>query len=175
MHPIDPQLLKGSCSEAQAQTVYCMLKASGEYLSFAQSFMHDADYQVARNALWTLTKATDAELLALLPISNELIDLALSADNPSVRRLSLNLIVRLPMREEDLRTDFLDFCLTRMISLDEYPGTQSLCMKLAYRMSAFYPELMDELMRTLRAMDIDYYKPAVRSVRSRIMKGKKVS
>jgi hypothetical protein len=30
-------------------------------------------------------------------------------------------------------------------------------MKLAYRMCSFYPELMDELKRTLEAMEIDYH------------------
>jgi hypothetical protein len=35
-----------------------------------------------------------------------------------------------------------------------------------------YPELMDELKRTLEAMEIDYYKPAVKCVRSRILSGK---
>ena len=45
-------------------------------------------------------------------------------------------------------------------------------MKLAHRMCQFYPELMDELKRTLEAMEIDYYKPAVKSVRARILSGK---
>ena len=35
-----------------------------------------------------------------------------------------------------------------------------------------YPELMDELKRTLEAMEIDYYKPAVKGVRSKILSGK---
>ena len=49
---------------------------------------------------------------------------------------------------------------------------QTLGMKLAFRMCKFYPELMDELKRTLEAMEIDYYKPAVKCVRSRILSGK---
>ena len=51
-------------------------------------------------------------------------------------------------------------------------GIQTLCMKLAYRMCTFYPELMDELKRTLEAMEIDYYKPAVKCLRKRILSGK---
>jgi len=39
-------------------------------------------------------------------------------------------------------------------------------------MCSFYPELMDELKRTLEAMEIDYYKPAVKSLRKRILSGK---
>ena len=89
-----------------------------------------------------------------------------------VRRLSLNIVERLEMSEDDLRTDFLDFCFEHMIDVEEFPGIQSVCMKLAFRMCKFYPELMDELKRTLEAMEIDYYKPAVKCVRSRILSGK---
>ena len=49
---------------------------------------------------------------------------------------------------------------------------QTLCMKLAYRMCTFYPELMDELKRTLEAMEIDYYQPAVKCLRKRIFSGR---
>ena len=45
-------------------------------------------------------------------------------------------------------------------------------VKLAFRMCSFYPELMDELKRTIEAMEIDYYKPAVKCVRNRILNGK---
>ena len=55
---------------------------------------------------------------------------------------------------------------------EEFPGTQTLCMKLAFRMCSFYPELMDELKRTLEALEIDYYKPAVKCLRKRILSGK---
>lgn len=164
--------LKGACSEGEAQALYCELKTTDAFASFAQCYMHDEDYQVARNALWTLTKASDEELSQLQPMLHELIDLSLSAENPSVRRLSLNVIVRLQIGEEDLRTDFLDFCLAHMTDVNEYPGIQSLCMKLAYRMCAFYVELKEELIRTLEGMEIEHYKPAVKSVRTRILQGK---
>ena len=43
-------------------------------------------------------------------------------------------------------------------------------MKLTYRICCFYPELMGEMKRTLEAMEIDYYKAAVKGVRNRILK-----
>lgn len=169
---ITNEQLKGAYSEGEALAIYEEVKQNHDLLGFAKTFMHDDDYQVARNALWALTKATDEELSQLQPILHELIDLALSADNSSVRRLSLNVILRLRMGEEDLRTDFLDFCLEHMVDVNEYPGIQSLCMKLAHRMCMFYPELMEELVRTVEGMEIEYYKPAVKSVRNRLLKGK---
>lgn len=171
---ITNERLKGACSEGEALAIYNEVKRKGHFAAFCRQFMHNDDYQIARNALWALTKATDKELSQLYEMLNELIDLAISTDNPSVRRLSLNLIVRQQMQEEDLRTDFLDFCLEHMTDMEEFPGIQSLCMKIAYRMCKFYTELMEEFMRTIKAMEMDYYKPAVRSVRNRILAGKSV-
>lgn len=114
----------------------------------------------------------DEELSELQVTLNELIDQAMQTANSSVRRLTLNIIERLILEEDDLRTDFLDFCFEHMVSIEEFPGIQTLCMKLAYRMCSFYPELMDELKRTLEAMEIEYYKPAIKCLRKRILSGR---
>ena len=76
------------------------------------------------------------------------------------------------MDEDDLRTDFLDFCMAKMTDAGEFSAIQAVSMKLAYRMCLFYPELTDELMRILDAMETDFYKPAVISTRRRILSGK---
>ena len=168
---ITSERLNQTFSEGGAQEIYQEIKAKGDFLGFAQRYAFDTDYRVARSALWGLTKAKDEELSELKVIYNELIDLAMQTENSSVRRLTLNIIEKLKMDEDDLRTDFLDFCFEHMVSIEEFSGTQTLCMKLAFRMCTFYPELMDELKRTLEAMEIDYYKPAIKCLRKRIFSG----
>ena len=169
---ITSERLNQSFSEGGAQEIYQEIKSNGDFLGFAQRYAFDTDYRVARTALWGLTKAKDEELSELKVIYNELIDQAMQTENSSVRRLTLNIIEKLKMDEDDLRTDFLDFCFEHMVSIEEFPGTQTLCMKLAFRMCTFYPELMDELKRTLEAMEIDYYKPAIKCLRKRIFSGR---
>lgn len=164
--------LRQTFSEGGAQEIYQEVKAMGDFLGFARRYVFNADDRVLRNALWGLTKASDRELSELQVILNELIDQAMQTENSSVRRLTLNIIERLKMDEGDLRTDFLDFCLEHMACIEEFPGIQTLCMKLAFRMCQFYPELMGELKRTLESMEIDYYKPAVKGIRARILSGK---
>ena len=169
---ITSERLNQTFNEGGAQEIYQEIKAKGDFLGFAQRYAFDSDYRVARSALWGLTKAKGNELSELQAILNELIDQAIQSENSSVRRLTLNIIERLTLDEDDLRTDFLDFCFEHMVSVEEFPGIQTLCMKLAFRMCSFYPELMDELKRTLEAMEIDYYKPAVKCLRKRILSGK---
>ena len=169
---ITEERLRQTFSEGGAQEIYQEVKTSGDFLGFARQYAFSQDYRVARSALWGLTKARKEELSQLQVILNEFIDQAIWTENSSIRRLSLNIIERLEMNEEDLRTDFLDFCLDHMMDVEEFPGVQAVCMKLSYRMCKFYPELMDELKRTLEAMDIDYYKPAVKCARNGILSGK---
>lgn len=169
---INQEIIRAVKNEVDAQAVYREIKQSGDYLGFIRRFMYSDDARVARNAFWILTKATDKELSQLQPILNDLIDLALTTSSSSVRRLSLNIIERLEMKEDDLRTDFLDFCLEHMADADELPGIQSISMKLAYRMCKFYPELLGEFKATLESMEPEYFKPAVNCVRNRILKGK---
>ena len=164
--------LRQTFSEGGAQEIYQEVKSTGDFLGFARQYAFSEDYRVARSALWGLTKASKEELSQLQVILNELIDQAMQTENSSVRRLSLNIVERLKMEKVDLRTDFLDFCFEHMMGVDEFPGIQSVCMKLAFRMCQLYPELMDELKRTLEAMETDYYKPAVRCVRNRILNGR---
>ena len=169
---ITRERLKQTFSEGGAQEIYQEVKTAGDFLGFTKQYVFDEDFRVVRSALWGLTKASKEELAPLQEMLNELTDLAMQTENSSVRRLTLNVIERLDMKEEDLRTDFLDFCLEHMVSIKEFPGIQSVSMKLAYRMCKFYPELMDELRRTLETMEIDYYKPAVKGVRNKILSGR---
>ena len=169
---ITSERLRQTFSEGGAQEIYQEVKSTGDFLGFTRQYAFSEDYRVARSALWGLTKASREELSQLQVILDKFIDQAMQAENSSVRRLSLNIVERLELKEEDLRTDFLDFCFEHMMDVDEFPGIQSVCMKLAFRMCSFFPELMDELKRTLEAMEIDYYKPAVKCVRNRILNGK---
>ena len=164
--------LRLTFSEGGAQEIYHEIKSSGDFLGFTKQYAFDADYRVARSALWGLAKASDNELSQLQVLLNELIDQAMQTENSSVRRLTLSIVERLELTEDHLRTDFLDFCMEHMVAGDEFPGVQTLCMKLAYRMCNFYPELKEEFMRVVDAMEIAFYKPAVKGLRNRIINGK---
>lgn len=164
--------IKGNYSEELITNICFIVAEAGDFLAFVKKYMYDDDPIVVRNALCALSKATDEELSQLNPIREELIDTAIKCNNSSIRRALLGIILRLDMKADDVRTDFLDHCLCKMTAPDEVPSVQALCMKLAYKMCKFYPELLSELKRTLEAMEISYYTPAVRNVRTKILNNK---
>ena len=174
---ITSERLRQTFSEGGALEIYQEIKSKGDFLGFAQRYAFDTDYRVARSALWGLTKAQDKELSELQAIRNELINQAMQTDNSSVRRLTLNIIERLKMNEEDLRTDFLDFA-RRYVFDKDYRVARSALWGLTKatdeelsELQVILNELMDELKRTLEAMEIVYYKPAIKSLRKRILSG----
>lgn len=168
LNDVRTRLAQPRCDNDLAIDVYAQLKRSGDFAGFV-ALLHDDDALVARNAAWVLTKCTKRELRQLLPMLNELIDIALSTPSETLRRLTLNIIERLPLAKESIRTDFLDFCLDQMVRLSTPPGIQALCMKIAHRLCSFYPELNDELMRTIAALDLSFYQPALKCTAKNVM------
>lgn len=133
------------------------------------TLIHSDNAVEARNAAWVMTHFCDREIRLMSDRHDEFIDLAMTTSNSSLRRLMLNIVERQDIREEDLRSDFLDFCLTHMVSPTEEPGIQSLCMKLAYKQCKFFPELLDEFKSTLEMME-DGYATCIQSLRKKFLK-----
>lgn len=162
--------LQGAFRKGDALAIYRAAKAEGGLLKFARQFLDDGDLQVQRKVLWSLCKADREEISALKAVQDKLIDLAMLTSDASVRRMSLSLVERMRIEADELRTDFLDFCLDRMVRLDEHSSIQALCMKLAFRMCRFYPELAGEFRRIVENMDLEYYSPAVHSVWRKVLR-----
>lgn len=123
------------------------------------AMMRSDDPTTSRNAAWVMTHKSDSQI-AQLP-QDQLIDIILATPLVALRRLCLNLVERQPIDPDEMRADFLDFCLEHMVSLDEPSGVQALCMKLAHRMCSFYPELQHEFQETLRLVHTEHYKPGL--------------
>ncbi len=164
--------IKGTYSEERIMNICSKVSETGNFLGFAKNYLYDADKQIVRNVLCGISKASDEEVDQLKPIMDEMIDLAMKTDIPSIRRPLLGIIERMEMSEDEIRTDFLDFCLDRMADPEEVPSIQSLSLKVAYKMCKPYPELMEELKRILEGMEMSYYTAALKCVRRKILSGK---
>ena len=116
--------------------------------------LFDADDLVAFQAAWVFTHFSRDENEWLFDKQNKLIDEVLVCQHPGKRRLLLTMLFRQPLADPP-RTDFLDFCLERMMSKKELPGVQTLSMKLAYEMCRHIPELMREMRVLLDLMQPD--------------------
>lgn len=133
------------------------------------TLLFDKDDTVAYQAAWVLTHFSISENEWLYTKQEELINEVLSCQHPGKRRLLLNMLNRQPLANPP-RVDFLDFCLERMLSKDELPGVQTLCIKLAYEMCRPIPELLQELRSMLEIMEPSLLVPSIRAVRKNVLK-----
>lgn len=130
----------------------------------------DNDRRVAINALWTFTHFALADNEWLYAKHDQLIDRCLKEKDATKLRLMLNLLLRQPFDEEDIRTDFIDYCLMRLTDPKSPYAVRAQCIKLAYEQMKYWPELLNELRQTLDMIACEPLSPGLRSAWRQVMK-----
>ncbi len=130
----------------------------------------DADRRVATNALWVFTHFSAADNEWLYAKHNQLIDRCLKEKDATKLRLMLNLLLRQSYTEEDIRTDFIDFCLMKLTDPKSPYAIRAQCIKLAYEQMKHWPELLNELRQTLEMISCEPLSPGLRSAWRQVMK-----
>ena len=130
----------------------------------------DDDRRVAVNALWTFTHFAADDNVWLFAKHDQLIDRCLKEKDATKLRLMLNLLLRQPFDEEAIRTDFIDFCLTRLADTKSPYAVRAQCIKLAYVQMHYWPELLNELRQTLEMISCEPLSPGLRSAWRQVMK-----
>ena len=130
----------------------------------------DADRRVSTNALWVFTHFSAADNEWLYAKHNQLIDRCLKEKDATKLRLMLNLLQRQHYTEEDIRTNFIDFCLMKLTDPKSPYAIRSQCIKLAYEQMKHWPELLNELRQTLEMISCEPLSPGLRSAWRLVMK-----
>ena len=130
----------------------------------------DNDRRVATNALWVFTHFAVVDNEWLYAKHDQLIDRCLKEQDVTKLRLMLTLLLRQPYTEEDIRTDFIDFCLMRLTDPKSPYAVRALCIKLAYEQMRYWTELLNELRQTLEMINREPLSPGLRSAWRQVMK-----
>ena len=130
----------------------------------------DSDRRVSTNALWVFTHFSAADNEWLYAKHDQLIDRCLNEKDATKLRLMLNLLLRQPYTEEDIRTDFIDYCLMRLTDPKSPYAVRAQCIKLAYEQMRYWPELLNELRQTLEMISCEPLSPGLRSAWRQVMK-----
>ncbi len=151
----------------------CALTQGGRNNSLKEQLYQltlDDDRRVATNALWVFTHFSAVDNEWLYAKHDQLIDRCLNEKDATKLRLMLNLLLRQPYTEEDIRTDFIDFCLTRLADPKSPYAVRAQCIKLAYEQMRYWPELLNELRQTLEMISCEPLSPGLRSAWRQVMK-----
>ena len=129
----------------------------------------------AVHAAWALTHLPKDDAPHIDVHREALTRLATSTADTSLRRLSLALLERIDWRlakdidPPDCYMQLLDFSFLHMTLGDEPYGVRSLCMKLAYKLSCPYPELLGELRQCLLLIEPSELGAGVRCTRNKVL------
>lgn len=132
--------------------------------------LFDTDKRTSDNAAWVLTHFDRSNNEWIYKKHEELINEAMKTNSQTKCRLILTLLNRQTFVKENIRTDFLDFCLEHITEASESIGIRCLCMKLAYEQCHFFKELSSELKATLEMMEPDFLEAGIRTTRKNILK-----
>ena len=129
----------------------------------------DEDNRVAFNALHVLSNFDLANNEWLYCKHDELIDRVMKEEHVGKRRIMLNLLLRQPFEEEFLRSDFIDFCVSKITACAQPYAIRAYCMKLAYGQMKYYPELLSELKTALDMLEQETLSPGLASAKRQIL------
>lgn len=147
----------------------CSMASDNDCRESLFALIFDADARVGYNALWVLTHFEAGDRQWLISRRNDLINHMLATDHNGKQRLILTLLEGMPTAKDDLRTDYLDYCLSRINSTLPY-GIRALCLKQAFAQCRHYPELIQELRAEIELMDRNELSPGVASARRKVLR-----
>lgn len=130
----------------------------------------------AVHSAWALTHLPKTDNGFIAAHREELVGLATTTGDTSLRRIVLTLLERLewsvPTGQEeppDYYVELLNFSMEHLMMPAEPYGVRSLCMKLAYTLSIPYPELLDELRQCLLMIEPTELGAGVRHTRNKLL------
>ena len=150
-----------------------------------EQLVHDVltgERQKAVYSAWALTHLPESDRIHLAAHREALTHIAVTTSDTSLRRLTLALLERLSWNLDSLASvsgnqdpprcymELLDCCFARLMQPDEAPGVRSLCMKLAYKLSLPYPELLGELRQCLLMLEPATLSAGVIHTRNKLLK-----
>ena len=132
--------------------------------------LFNEDKRTSNNAAWVMTHLPSSDDAWLTEKHQALINEAMRTTSITMRRLTMTLLLRTEFSADDIRTDFLDFCLDIMMRPDQPNGVRSVAMKLAFLQCCHFPELLAELRQTLDIMEPEFLSPALKTTKRTLLK-----
>ena len=120
------------------------------------------DWRTSVNALWIISHLKTKESEWLRSLQNDIIDMLLVEHDASKKRILLQLLREQDFEPDDVRTDLIDFCFSKINSECEPYAVRAFCIYVAFRLCRNYPELLTELKEYLLMMSVRQLPPGLR-------------
>lgn len=139
--------------------------------SFRDSIIETALTDIGRrgaNALWCLTHYGKADAESLQPFQDQLIDKLLANPPVSQKRMILQILRGQTFSADTVRSDLLDYCLSKINAECEPYAVRCFSLYIAYEICRVIPELMTELNERLELLSFQDLSPGLKCARRKI-------
>lgn len=147
----------------QIKSVVSWASGSGDNLNMLWGFARSDDRRTSVNALWVMTHLPETDAEWLLSLRDEMIDILLTETDTGKKRMLLQLLREQEYDADDIRTDFLDYCMSKINSECEPYAVRCFSIYAAYKMCRHFPELLAELEEHLDMMRYQTLSPGLKS------------
>ncbi|MBF1081464.1 MAG: hypothetical protein HXL34_03275 [Prevotellaceae bacterium] len=131
--------------------------------------LSDTDQRIAYNAAWVLSCSDGKVIKFLIRYQNQLIDLLIGTKDKSFARILFSILRRQTFEKNNLRTDFLDFCLNEIVNSNQAIAIRVHAIYVSYSLCKAYPELLNELFMTLQMLESETLSAGLLHARNTIM------
>lgn len=157
------ELLSQKINLPQIKSVVSWASGSRENLAILWGFARTDDRRTSVNAIWVMTHLPETDAEWLLSLRDEMIDILLTETDTGKKRMLLQLLREQEYDADDIRTDFLDYCMSKINSECEPYAVRCFSIYAAYKMCRHFPELLAELEEHLDMMRYQILSPGLKS------------
>ncbi len=146
--------------EIQSIVMWCMEK--DDNIETLYNLTKAKDDRLSVNALWCLTHLPKESFVWLKSKQYEIIDSLLQESNVSKKRTMLQILREMDYEIDSIRTDFIDYCFSKINSECEPYAVRCFSIYCAFKMCRFFPELINELETHLEMLTIQDLSPGLK-------------
>lgn len=152
----------------EIKSVASWASGSREKITMLWNLARSNDRMTSVNSLWSMTHLPQKDAEWLVSIRDDMIDMLLAETDTSKKRMLLQLLREQEYRVDEIRADFLDYCMSKINSECEPCSIRCFSAYAAYKMCRHFPELISELEHHLGLMQYQALSPGIRSAQRHI-------
>lgn len=157
------ELLSERISLPQIKSVASWASGNADNLSRLWDSVRSGNRRRSMNALWTITHLPVYDSEWIVSLRDRMIDMLLTEKDTGKKRVLLKILREQEYDADNIRTDFLDFCMSKINSECEPYAVRCYCMYAAFNMCRHYRELLSELDEHLDMMSSQPLSPGMKS------------
>lgn len=156
-------ILQDKISLSEIRTITEQISGNKENLALLWESVRSDDRRIGVNALWIMTHLPDSDSGWIVSLRDEMIDMLLEENDVAKKRMLLQILRRQDYNEDNIRIDFLDFCMSKINSECEPYAVRCFSLYAAFKMCKNFPELIAELELHLELLRMQHLSPGLQS------------